>query len=61
MTREQKKAIKRICEEYDFEDAKELRAWMKDMYGDTLDEYWFEGSTEEECYAELDRVVVGFN
>ena len=61
MTQEQKRAIKRICEENDFEDVKELKAWMKDMYGDTLDNYWFEGTTEDECYAELDRVVVGFN
>lgn len=57
MTKEQKKAIKRICEEYDFEDVKELRSWMRDSYGDTLDADWFEGTTEDECYAELERVV----
>ena len=57
MTKEMKKAIKRICEDYDFEDAKELKVWMKENYGDTLDEDWFTGSTEEECYAELERLV----
>lgn len=57
MTREQKNAIKRICEEYDFENTKELKEWLKDNYGDTLDKDWFSGSTEEECYAELVRVV----
>lgn len=57
MTKEQKKAIKRICADYDFEDAKELKEWLKENYGDTLDEYWFSGNTEEDCYTELERVV----
>lgn len=57
MTKEQKKAIKRICEDYDFENLKELREYLRDTYGDTLDEYWFNGNTEEECYAELEKVV----
>ena len=29
MTKEQRKAIKRICADYDFEDLKELREWSK--------------------------------
>ena len=53
MTKEQRKAIKRICDDYDFEDAKELRDWLKDQYGDTLDEYWFNGTKEQECYEEI--------
>jgi hypothetical protein len=57
MTKVQKKAIKRICADYDFENTKELKEYLKDSFGDTLDEYWFNGSTEEECYAELERVV----
>ena len=57
MTKEQKKAIKRICEEFGFDDAKELKDWLKDNYGDELDKYWFNGNTEEECYKELEKVV----
>lgn len=56
-TAEQKKAIKRICNDYDFEDVKELRSWLKEEYGDTLDGDWFSGKTEEECYQELEQVV----
>ncbi len=57
MTKEQRKAIKRICEDYDFEDTKELKEWLKDNYGDTLDKDWFIGDSEEDCYAELKSVV----
>ena len=37
MTKEQRKAIKRICADNDFEDLKELREWFKDFYGDNID------------------------
>ena len=57
MTSEQRRAIKRICKNYDFEDVKELKLWLKEQYGDTLDEFWFSGKTEQECYEELERVV----
>ena len=57
MTKEQKRAIKRICEEYGFEDIRELRDWLYDNYGDRFDEYWFDGTTEQECYEELERVM----
>ena len=57
MTREQKKAINRICKNYGFENLKELRAWLRDNYGDTLDKDWFVGTTEAECYQELEKVV----
>ena len=60
MTIEQRKAIKRICEDYDFENAKELKSWMKENDCGILDEYWFNGSTEEECYTEL-KVLVDIN
>lgn len=57
MTKEQKSAIKRICTDYDFVGTKELKEWLKDQYGDTLDEYWFSGTTEQECYNELVGVI----
>lgn len=57
MTKAQRNAIKRICEDYDFENLKELREYLKDSYGDKLDEYWFSGTTEDECYKELEKVV----
>lgn len=57
MTKEQRKAIKRICNDYDFESLRELKEWMKDQYGDTLDEYWFTAKTEEECYEELEKIM----
>ena len=53
----QKKAIKRICADYDFDNLKELKTYLKDVYGDTLDEYWFTSTTENGCYEELERVV----
>lgn len=52
-TTEQKKAIKRICEDYDFENAKELKDWFKENYDDDFDSNWFYGKTEEECYKEI--------
>ena len=57
MTREQRKAIKRICEDYDFDDLKELREYMRDQYGDPLDlELWDE--TEDGLYSEIERFIV---
>lgn len=53
LTKEQRQAIKRICKDYDFENIKELKSYMKEMSEDKLDYYWFEGKTEEECYKEL--------
>lgn len=57
MTKEQKNAIKRICKDYDFEDVNELKSWLKEQYGDTLDEFWFSGTSEQECYSELEKVI----
>lgn len=58
MTKELKKAIKRICEDYDFEDYKEIKEYARDMYGDRIDDYWYENINDEEsCYKELERAV----
>jgi hypothetical protein len=52
MTKEQKKAIKRICDEYDFQNLKELRQYMKDVFDDPFDlDMW--SKTEEGLYNEL--------
>ena len=56
MTKEQRKAIKRICADYDFEDLKELREWFKDFYGDTLDlDLW--DKTEDGLYNEISKMI----
>lgn len=56
MTKEQRKAIKRICAEYDFEDLKELREWFKDFYGDNLDlDLW--DKTEDGLYDEISKMI----
>lgn len=57
MTKEQRKAIKRICEDYDFEDLKELRAYMRDKYDDPLDlDLW--DKTEDGLYDEISKFIV---
>lgn len=56
MTKEQRKAIKRICADYDFEDIKELREWFKDFYGDNLDlDLW--DKTEDGLYDEIAKMI----
>lgn len=56
MTKEQRKAIKRICADYDFEDLKELREWFKDFYGDNLDlDLW--NKTEDGLYDEISKMI----
>ena len=56
MTKEQRKAIKRICADYDFEDPKELREWFKDFYGDNLDlDLW--DKTEDGLYNEITKMI----
>nr|DAR33572.1 MAG TPA: hypothetical protein [Caudoviricetes sp.] len=56
MTKEQRKAIKRICADYDFEDIKELREWFKDFYGDNLDlDLW--DKTEDGLYDEISKMI----
>jgi len=56
MTKEQRKAIKRICADYDFEDLKELREWFKDFYGDNLDlDLW--DKTEDGLYDEISKMI----
>lgn len=56
MTKEQRKAIKRICADYDFEDLKELREWFKDFYGDNLDlDLW--DKTEDGLYDEIAKMI----
>lgn len=56
-TKEQKQAIKRICQDYDFENVKELKEYLRDSYGDILDYYWFRETSIEGCYKELEKVV----
>lgn len=58
-TKNQKEAIKQICKEYDFEDAKEIRAWLRENYGDKFDGDWFRGESVKDCYCELARAVAG--
>ena len=56
MTKEQRKAIKRICADYDFEDLNELREWFKDFYGDNLDlDLW--AKTEDGLYNEISKMI----
>ena len=56
MTKEQRKAIKCICADYDFEDLKELREWFKDFYGDNLDlDLW--DKTEDGLYDEISKMI----
>lgn len=56
MTKEQRKAIRRICADYDFEDLKELREWFKDFYGDNLDlDLW--DKTEDGLYDEISKMI----
>ena len=56
MTKEQRKAIKRICADYDFEDLKELREWFKDFYGDNLDlDLW--DKTEDGLYEKKTKMI----
>ena len=54
MTQGQKKAIKRICNDYDFENIKELRAYFIDCFDDPLDlDLWAKdenGLYNEICY-----------
>ena len=54
MIQEQKRAIKRICKDYDFENIKELRAYFVDRFGDALDlDLWAKdenGLYNEICY-----------
>ena len=57
MTKEQRKAIKRICEDYDFEDIKELREYMRDNYDDPLDlDLW--DKTEDGLYNDLAKFII---
>lgn len=57
MTKEQRKAIKRICEDFDFENLKELREYMRDFYGDPLDlELW--DKTETGLYKEIENLLI---
>lgn len=56
MTKGQRKAIKRICEDYDFDDIKELREYMRDNYGDLLDlDLW--DKTEDGLYDEISKFI----
>ena len=45
-TKEQKRAIDRICREYDFEDVRELRFFMREEYGDEFEEINFSSDRE---------------
>ena len=56
MAKGQKLAIKRICEEYGFENLKELREYMRFRFDDDFDlELWDE--TEEGLYDEVSRLL----
>ena len=60
MTKGQRKAIKRICEDYDFENIKELRQYMKSNYDDSLDlDLW--DKTEEGLYDQISRLIICWN
>ena len=55
MTAGQKKAIKRICIEYDFENLKELRQYIKDVFDDPFDlDVWSE--SEAGLYEEVTKM-----
>lgn len=56
-TKEQKRAIDRICREYDFEDVRELRFFMREKYGDEFEEINFSSDREKDCYEELAESV----
>lgn len=56
MTKEQRSAIKRICEDYGFENIKELRQYMKFNFDDPLDlDLW--DKTEDGLYNEISRLI----
>lgn len=56
MTKEQKAAIKRICADYDFEDLKELREYMRENYDDPLDlDLW--DKSEDGLYKEISKFI----
>ena len=57
MTKEQRKAIKRICEDFDFENLKELCEYMRDRFGDPLDLDLWE-KTEKGLYDELAKLLM---
>lgn len=52
-TRGQKRAVNRICKEYDFKDVDELRFFMKEEYGDEFEEIIFSSDNEKDCYENL--------
>ena len=57
MTKAQRNAIKRICNDYDFDDLHELRNYMKDHYDDPLDlDLW--DKTEEGLYNEISQFII---
>lgn len=57
MTKAQRKAIKRICNDYDFIDIRELREYMKFYYDDPLDlDLW--DKTEEGLYNEISQFII---
>jgi hypothetical protein len=58
LTNGQKQAIKKICNDFDFENYKELKAYLKDMWGDILDYYWFSSETFENSYRELEQLLM---
>ena len=56
MTKEQRKAIKRICADFGFDDYKELKEYFKDFFGDPLDlDLW--DKTEDGLYNELTKFL----
>ena len=58
MTKEAKRAVKRFCEDYDFENLKEIKEYAKDMTGDIIDEFWFSDLNDEErCYKDLEELI----
>ena len=58
MTKEIKKAIKKFCVDYDFENLKEIKEYAKDMSGDIIDEFWFTVCNDEsQCYKDLESLI----
>lgn len=57
MTDGQKKAIKRICKEFDFDNYKELKGYYKERFDETLDlDVW--AKDEETFYADMVKMLM---
>lgn len=57
LTKNQKKAIKMICDDYGFDNPQELINDIRQNYGETINRYWFKNNTVSDCYEELEQVM----